>query len=48
MMTGASDGEAASTLCRNDALGTSGNWGAAYNDAREVLCAKLIHNATAA
>ena len=32
----------------NDALGTSGNWGPAYNDAREVLCAMLVHNASAA
>jgi hypothetical protein len=32
----------------NTALGTAGNWDEAYNDHREVLCAELIHNATAA
>ena len=32
----------------NTTLGTSGNWAAAYNDSREVLCAKLVHNASAA
>lgn len=32
----------------NTALGTASNWDEAYNDHREVLCAELIHNATAA
>ncbi len=32
----------------NTALGTAGNWDEAYNDHREVLCAELVHNATAA
>ena len=32
----------------NTALGTTGNWAAAYNDHRELLCSVLIHNATAA
>jgi len=32
----------------NTALGTAANWDEAYNDHREVLCAELIHNATAA
>ncbi|HYF49509.1 MAG TPA: major capsid protein [Planctomycetota bacterium] len=32
----------------NTALGTAANWDEAYNDHREVLCAELVHNATAA
>ncbi|HLX60168.1 MAG TPA: major capsid protein [Planctomycetota bacterium] len=32
----------------NTDLGTSGNWSTAYNDHREVLCAQLVHNASAA
>ncbi len=32
----------------NADLGTTANWSPAYNDAREVLCAMLIHNASAA
>ncbi|MCW8133963.1 MAG: hypothetical protein KIS92_26695 [Planctomycetota bacterium] len=38
----------ASTNPDNAALGTAGNWDEAYNDHREVLCAELIHNASAA
>ncbi|MCY3019375.1 MAG: major capsid protein, partial [Planctomycetota bacterium] len=32
----------------NTSLGVFANWDEAYNDHREVLCAELIHNATAA
>lgn len=32
----------------NAALATTSNWAPAFNDHREVLCAKLVHNATAA
>ena len=32
----------------NAALADSGNWAAACNDTREILCSVLIHNATAA
>lgn len=32
----------------NTALGTTSNWDKAFNDHREVLCAALEHNATAA
>jgi len=32
----------------NSDLGTAANWDEAYNDHREVLCAELIHNASAA
>jgi len=32
----------------NTALGAAANWDEAYNDHREVLCAELVHNATAA
>lgn len=32
----------------NTALGEAGNWDEACNDHREILCAMLIHNATAA
>jgi hypothetical protein len=38
----------ATTNPDNTALGTASNWDEAYNDHREVLCAELIHNATAA
>ncbi|HYG77799.1 MAG TPA: major capsid protein [Planctomycetota bacterium] len=32
----------------NADLATAANWGEAFNDHREVLCAMLVHNATAA
>lgn len=32
----------------NATFGTAGNWDEAYNDHREVLCAELVHNSTAA
>lgn len=32
----------------NGTLATNGNWAPAFNDHRDVLCAKLVHNATAA
>jgi len=32
----------------NADLGTAANWDEAFNDHREVLCAELVHNATAA
>jgi hypothetical protein len=32
----------------NGDLATAGNWDEAYNDHREVLCAELVHNASAA
>jgi hypothetical protein len=32
----------------NSTLGTAANWDEAYNDHREVLCAELVHNTTAA
>ncbi|GMV78863.1 MAG: hypothetical protein AMXMBFR7_00470 [Planctomycetota bacterium] len=32
----------------NSTLGTASNWDEAYNDHREVVCAELVHNASAA